>query len=597
MNSQNTLLGVIIMYKKTKSRYISIVPGYMAAACAYLRKINFFEIIDERVNWDSQRKVSVSILLAVIILNSFTDINAPLYKIKDAFEKINTEFLFGEGIKPELFTESILGDALEALYEANAFELFNTLSLFVFKKFELTIDSLHGDTSTITYFGDFNDKFRNKSRSYLDIKGSKHPVKIVRGYNKDHRPDCKQVKINQICNGEGVILYWDIDDGNKTDIDFNNDALDFLKSLKENFDTSFTIYVADCKAVNKKLFLSMNDKDEHTFFISLVPANFASKLQEKMKKKAYEENNWHKVGKITDKENACTYEIQEFEEMIYGYKTRLVVVKSDANIANFEENQIKMKKIINDEIKKLVKKVFKCEKEAELAWEQFFKKYKNAPYKLSMNIRKIITEKRPRGNPGKNPKPPRIIVEWALDIKLEDDDEAMTLARQKAESFVLISNVPKPKKTEDNITESESKDSITITAEEILKRYKSQSLVELNFKVMKSPSLLLAKNLQKPERIEAMIMLIGVSLMIRGLILSQLKKGFKESGENPRINYTGGKITSVTIGLFKYAMNSFHFEKTKNGNYTDNLEDTKKELRVKTLLSYLDMDISDLVFY
>ena len=82
--------------------------------------------------------------------------------------------------------------------------------------------------------------------------------------------------------------------------------------------------------------------------------------------------------------------------------------------------------------------------------------------------------------------------------------------KESAESFVLISNVPENKST----------------AIDILSEYKGQTVVELIFKTLKSPSLTSTVFLNKLERIEALMTLIGVSLLVRALILYQLRKNF-----------------------------------------------------------------------
>lgn len=166
-----------------------------------------------------------------------------------------------------------------------------------------------------------------------------------------------------------------------------------------------------------------------------------------------------------------------------------------------------------------------------------------------------------------------------MNIKIKTvDRKAYRLLRHKAESFVLISNVAKSQET----------------ATEILKIYKGQIVVELNFKTMKSPALTSTIFLKKEERIEAMMMLIGVSLMIRALILYKLRKGFKESSEHPRIGYSGTKLKTVTMGLFQYAMESVIIERTKNGDYYVYIE-PKQKTRVLTLLRYLGLEFSDLI--
>jgi len=569
-------------YRFIEERNKVILPGFMAAANAFLNKIKFVKLMNEALDWDSKQwQVSPGVLLKAVILNTFTRSRSPLYHIGKAYIDIDTEHLFGKGVTPDKITDSAIGQALERVYAANAGKLFQTLSLTVFKKFELKLKRLHSDTTSVSFYGDYEDQHNNDTNSNEEKPKSlknQENINITYGHNKDHRPGCKQLKLGQISNEAGIMLSCYTMDGNTSDVTWNKEALKMIKEIQKKFNNSNSIYVADCKLMTKGLFLKMSE-EENILFLSRVPANFDSKLESRIREKAYKNNDWVDIGKISNTKKACTYGIQSFTEDVYGIPTRLVVVKSSASLASFEASQKKKKSKIENAIKKLNKRIFACEKDARKEWKSFCKKYDKEPYIYSMDLGKIKTEKRPRGNPGKNPKPPKIIIEWSLNIKLvKVNQEAMKLLRQKAESFVLISNVPE-----------------TIsTSEKLLEEYKGQIVVELNFKTLKSPALTSTVFLKKEERIEAMMMLIGVSLMIRALILYQLRKRFKESGEHPRIGYSGTVLKTITMGLFQYAMDSLLIEREKGGDYLIYIEPKEKQ-RVLTLLKYLGLGISDLL--
>jgi transposase len=53
--------------------------------------------------------------------------------------------------------------------------------------------------------------------SYVEGAGEKDPM-LQRGYSRDHRPDCKQVVIALIVNGEGFPLSYETFDGNRADV-------------------------------------------------------------------------------------------------------------------------------------------------------------------------------------------------------------------------------------------------------------------------------------------------------------------------------------------------------------------------------------------
>jgi len=54
-----------------------------------------------------------------------------------------------------------------------------------------------------------------------------------------------------------------------------------------------------------------------------------------MVSKTSEEGNWEDVGVIGGGKKACSYEVQEFEEEVYGSMARLIVVRSSAGLERY----------------------------------------------------------------------------------------------------------------------------------------------------------------------------------------------------------------------------------------------------------------------
>ena len=74
--------------------------------------------------------------------------------------------------------------------------------------------------------------------------------------------------------------------------------------------------------------------------------------------------------------------------------------------------------------------------------------------------------------------------------------------KDNSESFVLITNIPENEKNN----------------KEILQDYKKQKVIETNFEELKKPLMVSTIFLKKPGRIEALMMLLQISLLIRVLM-------------------------------------------------------------------------------
>lgn len=149
------------------------------------------------------------------------------------------------------------------------------------------------------------------------------------------------------------------------------------------------------------------------------------------------------------------------------------------------------------------------ENDAEAEWVHFQKDFRKNLHLFHRKLKKTETIKRPRGNPGKNPLPPVIETPWNVSVTIEDLDlECFKRLAQDKESFVLITNV--------SLSE--------LDQEQVLHYYKAQIVVETQFHLLKQPAFSSVVFLNTPRRIDALVMLLNVSLLIRGLIQYKIRK-------------------------------------------------------------------------
>ena len=247
-----------------------------------------------------------------------------------------------------------------------------------------------------------------------------------------------------------------------------------------------------------------------------------------------------------------------------------------------------MKKVENEllclekDIKSVNAKVFVCKSDAEKEWERFRKEHRNSLYTYDVAYVETRVEKRKRGNPGKNPKPPTIETKWNLNIRITgNDDKRMETFRRSEESFVLITNV---KPDEHSIVE-------------VLRQYKNRHVVEVSFRYFKEPNPASVIYLKNEDRIKALMMVLSVSLMIRALMQYEMRKGYKESKEPlPRVGWNGNKLQpGLTAHFLSVAMQNEYFIKEGKSRYYYTFSKPFSELRVVTLLGLMGMCVEDLL--
>jgi transposase len=486
-------------YAQNRGGQKRTIPLILALADKILTTIGFVDFINDVVEWDDdQCKVTPGHLAKAIILATFFDIRAPLSLIKTRFIGMDTEFFFGEGITAGDINDYAVGRTLDKIAAAGPDELFGTICLSTYAIYKIAFKRLHSDTTTLSFYGEYNVDPEISEAELEEV------LQITRGYNKDHRPECKQVVVGKIVNEHGMPLASLNMDGNTSDAEWNEKALELVSRMYAG-QLGESIYVADSKLVNMNLFGTLMNPDRPIRFVSRCPASFAGKLEAKTIAEAYADNDaWTDLGTFGSGKNACFYTGKGYTKSVDGHDVQLVVIHSSAGESRFQTKKEKALKALEQDIAAINKKVFVCEADAQKEWERFCKAHKKSLYLYDVTFVETTQEKRPRGNPGKNPKPPKIVSQWSLQIQVSGEDlEAMARFQQTEESFVLITNVSPQE----------------CTLQEILGIYKNQMVVEMDFRLLKEPCIASVIYLKTPGRVQSLAMLLHVALLVRAMML------------------------------------------------------------------------------
>lgn len=554
------------------------IPFIIALANKVLGALDFVDYINRTVEWDQQQcKISPGNLAKAVVLATFFEVRAPLSRIAERFEDVDTQFLFGEGVMPKDLTDDAIGRMLDKIAKASPGQMYTTLCLTAYAVYKIAFRRLHSDTTTISFYGDYPVL---EPDNISDLK-DEDILRIVKGYNKDHRPSCNQVVVGKIINEHGIPVASSVMDGNTSDMEWNTKALKLVAELFEK-ELEQYLYIADSKLMNMNLFKTMTHPEKTIQFISRCPANFSDKLEGRVTEQAYSQNEWVDLGTISDRKNASEYKVQEFVQTVDDREVRCIVCQTSEGTQRFESKKNIALKELEQAIVQVQKKEFVCEADAIKELQRFQKDHKSSIYDYSATIVPTTVEKRPRGNPGKTPKPAKIETKWHLQIKITGEShEFMEKLRRKEECFVLITNA----------------DNKTHDARNILENYKNQSVVEVQFRLLKEPCIASVIYLDTPDRIRALVMLFGISLLIRALVQYKLRKGYRESEKDlPKIGWNRAKLkANITIFFLITALNNHVFIKEKEGEYSYSFANDFKELQITTLLDLIGMKTEDLL--
>jgi transposase len=208
---------------------------------------------------------------------------------------------------------------------------------------------------------------------------------------------------------------------------------------------------------------------------------------------------------------------------------RWLVVFSQAayerELHTLTKNQEKERQAAEKQWHKLNLQTFNCQEDAETAAKQF-----NQGWKFHQAVVEAvpITQYARRGRPSADDEPE--IVGYGLKGGISSDPERVETAKRTLGKFIIATNELDPQK---------------LSSTQMLENYTDQGVsVERGFRFLKDP-LFFADSLflKKPERIMALMMIMGLALLIYALAERQLRLKLEKSNE--KIPDQKGKLTSV----------------------------------------------------
>jgi transposase len=459
----------------------------------YMDQLGVHQLFKDSIPSSVQAQTHPADGLSVLIVNLISAAN-PLYKVEQWVSE-HIDGLHSEPEKGLKFNDDFLGGCLDKLFKADRNSLLARLSAKAIEIHDLKTDALHNDTTSVTVYGEYEG-------------GNSNAVQLKHGYNKDGKPDCKQLVFGLTVIEDGhVPIQGKIYDGNQTD---DRTHIDVWKELRKNLGKSDFIYVADCKLCSIENMTTIASYGG--FFITIIPSTrsevkiFKEKLliEDIAWKKAFQKESSRKKG-IFD-----VYKTYEGETSAEGYRIIWVHSSSkqeadasrrNAKIVNTEDALKTINQKINTYYLKTDEQIRAAIADAIKGVEAFF----SIKITEKHNTRLV---KKGKGRPSDNSEyiekeEITYTLSWKRNIK-----EIETDSRQDG-VFPLITNTK-------------------LKASEVLSHYKNQPYLEKRFSTLKSVLEVAPIYLKKEDRIEAIMFLYIIALMIISLIERKIRHNMKK---------------------------------------------------------------------
>jgi transposase len=475
---------------------------------AYADKIGLVEAINEVV--PTEMAVDAGTIVLGMILDTLSG-RSPLYRLEEFFTHQDTALLLGKAVAPEAFQDDTVGRVLDRLYDTGTMKVFTACAIRADRVCGFDKRYVHFDTTSIMVYGD-----------YLlpeEAQESEVPFRITYGYSKDKRPDLKQFVFSTLCVDRAVPLWGTPHDGNASDKAVNNTLLSNIATFlaQHGVAPGAYIYVADAALVTEENLTALGD----TLFITRLPATYNE--CGRLITEAVAHNTWTELGVLahtqpTPHRPGTAYKAYEGEVTLYGTPYRAVVIHSSAQDKRRQkrlEREIQAsQRTLETTARAAEQPVYFCRADAEAAAAQL--RAVHTPYhRLDVTV-----EERPqygRGRPSATK--PRAVkaMRYRLQSTVSAQTERMARLYEEAGCFVLLTNVP----TAGDLAHS---------AGEVLSVYKEQHGTEQNYGFLKDPVIVNSLFLKKPERIEALGLVLLLALLIWRLMERAMRRHVETTG-------------------------------------------------------------------
>jgi transposase len=443
---------------------------HLGIVAGIIDEIGIVGKVNELIGTDSREKINCGEVVKAIILNGLGFVSQPLYLFSNFFQDKAVEHLLGKGVKAEDLNDDKLGRVMDKLYKYGLSKLFLEIGLEVIRKYKVSTKYSHLDSTSFHLHGQYNNR-ENKDEKEVEVN-RENPIEIARGYSRDHRPDLKQCLLDLIVSSDGDIpIFIRGGSGNESDkAIFGKILVEYSKQV--DFDS---IMIADSALyTTKNLVLIKNTK-----WISRVPLSIK---KAKILVKSVNKDSL----KDSDTKGYSYYE----EKMTYGgIEQRWILIESE------ERKKSDLEKIS----KKIEKEATKAKKEIDRIVKIEFEQLSSLMGKISkiksgLKYHQIVEVEISSATTKKGKEKHTVFCKLIQDRELIDELENQT------GRFILATNI---------LSETE------LPASEILVAYKKQQACERGFGFLKDP-LFFADSLfvKNPERIETMMMLMGLSLLV-----------------------------------------------------------------------------------
>jgi transposase len=446
---------------------------------------------------------------ALLLLSNFILARHPLYGVPEWTRRFVPSQLELEADQLRLVNDDRLGRVLDKLFKVDLRSLMTRFVIHMVKEFKIDLQRLHNDSTSITFSGEYREKPPRPD--------GRRRLKIVHGFNKDHRPDLKQLLWTLTVSADGAVpVHYNVCDGNVTDDRTHIETWDVLRQITGQSDF---IYVADSKLCTRENMAHIAELDGS--FITVLPGT----RKEDARFKEWILHNlvdwkliWERPPLRRKSDPAERFEAVEAPETSSeGY--RIVWYRSSEKWKRDERARDNAIHVARWELHRLCgrvgKRSLKTREQVQVAVDKILDE---TGARLWIQVELVVhprhTHKQAKaGRPGKRTRYVRHTTTVYKPVASLDTKRIQASAAADG-LFPLITNISAEQ----------------MPPLEMLEIYKYQPFIEKRHEQLKTAAEVTPVNYKSPERIEAFLFLYFIAVAIHALLERQVRDAMKARG-------------------------------------------------------------------
>ena len=126
---------------------------YLPIVSAFARTIGVVDEVDRLCG--HERGISPGRIVLALMVDALSG-RTPLFRLPQAFAKLDTELLLGEAISPGKLNDDAVGRVLDRLFDVGTSQVLSAVAVRAVKLFDLDTTHVHHDTTSHTVYGDYD---------------------------------------------------------------------------------------------------------------------------------------------------------------------------------------------------------------------------------------------------------------------------------------------------------------------------------------------------------------------------------------------------------------------------------------------------------